>query len=389
MRVAFLTTDNRWVFNDYDNPTPHFGPAPEALLDGFAALPELTVHIVSCIRQPVASPDKLRDNVWFHSLYVPKVGWLRTGYQGCIRAVRKKLKELKPDIVHGQGTECDCALEAVLSGFPNVITIHGNMADSARVTRVPWGSYHWFAARFENFALKRTAGVFCNSRYTEQRVRSRTSRTWLVPNALRRRFFSIPSRAPRKARCVLMHVGVVCPNKQQLKMLEVARSLHSKGLDFEFHFIGSAHPGNDYARTFLREIREGENQGYAFYLKTKSADELIGAFDQASALVHTPVAEAFGLVVAEALSRDLKVFGFRVGGVPDIVEGADGAVLVPEGDWNALERAIESWLASGHLLARPTAQIMQERYHPDRVARLHLEIYHEVLGLFSHQFTNV
>ena len=48
----------------------------------------------------------------------PKIGWLRTLYQGCVRATRRKLREIQPDIVHGQGTERDCAIGAVLSGFP-------------------------------------------------------------------------------------------------------------------------------------------------------------------------------------------------------------------------------------------------------------------------------
>ena len=63
-------------------------------------------------------PEKNRACYFYHSLIVPKLGWLCTGYQGFIRAPRKKIWELQPDIVHGQGTERDCALSAVFSGFP-------------------------------------------------------------------------------------------------------------------------------------------------------------------------------------------------------------------------------------------------------------------------------
>ena len=190
MKLALLATDVRAHTKDYQNTMPGFGTAPEALIQGLAVLPELEVHIVSCTQQPMRSPEKLADNIWFHSLHVPKIGWLRTGYQGCVRAVRKKLREIKPDIVHGQGTERDCALNAVLSGFPNVVTIHGNMAELARMFRARLGSYNWLAARLENFALRRTAGVFCNSAYTENLVRPRARKTWRVPNALRAEFFT-------------------------------------------------------------------------------------------------------------------------------------------------------------------------------------------------------
>src|SRR5471030_3182490 len=87
MKIAILTTDNREPYRQYDKPAPWFGTAPEALLQGFAQLPEIEVHVVSCTQQPmVSSPGKLADNVFFHSLHVPKIGWQRTLYQGCVRA---------------------------------------------------------------------------------------------------------------------------------------------------------------------------------------------------------------------------------------------------------------------------------------------------------------
>src|ERR1039457_6515449 len=125
MRVALITTDGREHLREYDLDEPWFSTPVAALLEGFQEIDnsaEVQVHILSCARQRMRSPEKLAPNIYFHSLYVPKIGWLRTGYLGCIRAVRKKLKEIQPDIVHGQGTERECAISAVFSGYPNVVT---------------------------------------------------------------------------------------------------------------------------------------------------------------------------------------------------------------------------------------------------------------------------
>jgi hypothetical protein len=180
VKIAFVTTDNREHFKDYGCATPYFGTAPEALLQGFAQLGEAEIHIVSCTRVVMKSPEKLAPNIFFHSLHVPKIGWMRTLFAACIWAVRKKLRQIKPDIAHGQGTEEYCSISAVFSGWPNVVTIHGNMAPLAKMFRDPIGSYSWLAGRLENFTLKRTAGVFCNSEYTEQLVGPRSRRTWRV-----------------------------------------------------------------------------------------------------------------------------------------------------------------------------------------------------------------
>ena len=115
MKIALLITDNRDPFRKYEKEIPWFGTAPTALLEGFAKLPDIEVHVISCTQRPMKSPAKLAENIFFHSLLVPKLGWLRTGYQGCIRAVRRKLGEIQPDIVHGQGTERDQGISAVLS----------------------------------------------------------------------------------------------------------------------------------------------------------------------------------------------------------------------------------------------------------------------------------
>src|SRR5438105_1086571 len=177
MKIVLLTTDNREHFKDYASPAPYFGTAPEALLQGFASLPQAEVHVVSCVRQPVASPGKIGPNIYYHSLLVPKIGWMRTAFLGCIRAARKKLKEIEPDIVHGQGTEHDCAISAVFSGFPNVVTIHGNMRAIAQVNRAPAFTFDWFAARVESFTLPRSNGVVCITDYTRKAVATLARRT--------------------------------------------------------------------------------------------------------------------------------------------------------------------------------------------------------------------
>jgi glycosyltransferase involved in cell wall biosynthesis len=379
MKIALLTTDGREELKDYHPPAPHFGTAPEALLQGFALMPEVEVHVLSCTQQPVAAPERLAANIFFHSLLVPKPGWLRTAYQGCIRAVRNKLKDIQPDVVHGQGTERECAISAVFSGFPNVVTIHGNMAALARQFRDRVGSYGWLAARLETFTLKRTAGVLCNSAYTEQLVQPRARRTWRVANPLREVFFA-PAPAPGGAgRCTLVNVGVISARKRQMELLDVARELRRQGLDFEFQFVGETRAGTDYVSAFLREIKPLEREGFARYVGPKTGSELDRLFDGSAGMVHFSPAESFGLAVAEGLARDLKLFGARGGGVPDVAAGVPGAELFEAEDWRGLTSAIAEWIRRGFPRARGAGEVMRARYHPEIIARRHVEIYRDLL----------
>lgn len=378
MKVALLITDNREHHRRYDQPAPYFGAAPEALLEGFWYHPEAEVHVVSCTQRPMQSPEKLAENIWFHSVNVPKWGWLKTGYQGCIRATRRKLDELRPQIVHGQGTERDCAMCAIFSGRPNVVTIHGNMVRVAEALQARVGSFHWAAALLERFALPRTDGVLCNSSYTESVVKPRARRVWRVPNALREEFFETPIaalHAPEK----ILNIGVISPYKGQNEILSLAEQLHRTGQRFELIFIGASDGGTAYEAEFLQRVKDGEKAGYARYLGTKSMPELLTCLDSASALIHTPTEESFGLVVAEALARNLKLFASRVGGVVDIASGVESAELFAHGDWSGMAGAIQAWLAVGSPRPSSADTEMRARYHPATVARQHLEIYREVL----------
>jgi glycosyltransferase involved in cell wall biosynthesis len=383
MKIAILTTDIRETDRDYSNPTPRFGAAPEALLQGFAMLPEAEVHVVSCVQQPVNAPEKIAGNIWFHSLHVPKIGWLRTLYQGCVRTMRKKLHEIRPDMVHGQGTERDSALGAIFSGFPNVLTIHGNMRAVAEFYHSPIGSFHWLAARLEPLALRKTAGVFCNSAYTERLVAPQAKRVWRVPNALRAPFLEQPLTASRPAHPILLNVGSLLAYKRQTEILAVARKLWQRGFRFELQFAGDINIQNDYLANFLRQLREAESAGYARHLGVLPPDQLITTMDAASALVHFPGEEAFGLVVAEGLARNLKLFAGSTGGVPDIATGVEGAELFSGQDWPGLEKSLARWLETGCPRPQAAAAVMRQRYAPEVIAQRHLEIYREVLNTCS------
>ena len=179
---------------------------------------------------------------------------------------------------------------------------------------------------------------------------------------------------------MILNVGVAEPRKQQLELLEVARRLHEQGFKAEWQFAGSLDAGAPYAAAVARGMAAAEKAGYARHVGSLPAAQLVAAMDSASALVHFPKEEAFGLVVAEALARNLKFFGSATGGLVDIAQGVDGAELLAPQDFRGLESAIATWLRAGAPRPQQAAAVMAQRYHPKVIAARHLEIYREVLG---------
>lgn len=310
-------------------------------------------------------------------MVVPKWGWLRGGYLGCISAVRRMLGDIGPNIVHGQGTERYCALAAAYSGFPNVITIHGNMRAVARTLNARFGSFHWITAQLERYIIPRTGGVFCNSQYTEQQVTGLATETWRVPNALLPIYFETEIPRSRAELPALLCIGNFGPRKRQIEVLDCMKHVHARGKRFQVWFAGKGIE-TDYGRRFDERLRSLDYQ-CAHYLGDLPPRDLINRIDAASALIHFPTEEAFGLVVAEALARNRKLFAAAVGGIVDIARGVEMAELFDCDDFAGLEHAVERWLDCGAPIPSGARDQMQQRYSPATIAHRHLEIYQEFL----------
>jgi glycosyltransferase involved in cell wall biosynthesis len=377
MKIAMLVPDNRDEFRRYSDPEPYFGQAVSALLEGLAQLPECEVHIVSCTQQALRAPAQLARNIFYHSLIVPKWGWLRGGYIGCVRAVRKKLREIKPDVVHGQGTERYCALSAVRSGFPNVLTVHGNMRLLAKVNQARPFSFAWLAARLEGFTLRRSGGVICLTGHTRRQVSGLAPSTWVVPNAVDSRFFEIERKlaSPRQIICV----ANILPPKNQVRLIMALDPLGQQQ-KFELIFYGGADHKNSYVREFFQMLEKCPWCRFAGFADRAG---LRAALARAALLVLPSLEENCPMSVLEAMAAGVPVAAAGVGGVPELIKDNVDGVLFDPNDLESIGRAVAAILLHEDISAKFAAAGKEKAlacFHPKKIALRHLEIYREILS---------
>jgi len=377
MRIVQITTDNRNQYGGYTLVAPYFGTAPQGLLDGFSGMPSVEVHVISFASVKMTVPAKLANNIWFHQPYVPKLGWGRTLFAGCVLAARKLLEDINPDIVHGQGTERDCAMAAVLSGYPNVLTLHGNMRVHAARPENQSSVYYKLAALLEGYCLKRTGGVVSISRYTEDLVKDLTPRTWLLPNAVDRRFFEVTPGHPPVPR--ILFVGSIDERKNPLGLLRACEPMLRAGA-CTITFAGQGNASSLYVQNFLNVSASIPGVELAGFI---GRDELVSQFGRSTLLVLPTFEDNCPMVVLEAMAAGLPVAASRVGGVPDLItHDQDGLMFDPK-DPAEVRACIERLVKEPETRARLGAAgriAAQERFHPRVIAAAHLEIYRDVLG---------
>lgn len=375
--LAFLTTDNREQLSQYEAPIPFFGTAPAALLSGLAEFPdELDVHVISCARTRMLPCEKLASNIWFHQPVVPKIGWGRTAFLGCARAVRKQLKSIRPDIVHAQGTERDCAVSMMLApSGPRVLTIHGHMARIAEITGARFPSYYWMAKNLERMAIKRSDGLVSISNYTQDRVKTLCKRSWVVPNAVDSSFFNVSSQPSRN---LALCVGTVTPWKRQLELIEAMDQIPDISRPHVV-FLGSMG-----TKGYDRLVREAiDSRDWCEYQGFADRDGLKEWLSKASLLILPSIEDNCPMVILEAMAAGVPVAASRIGGIPDLVdEWMTGCLFDPENPADIADKIC--WITRSPELRQECAirsrQKAVELFSPKIIAEKHLKIYRELLG---------
>jgi glycosyltransferase involved in cell wall biosynthesis len=291
--------------------------------------------------------------------------------------VRRIIRQIDPDIVHGQGTERDCAMAAVLSGYPNVLTLHGNMRVLAKRPENRRKAYYRMVAMLESFCLKRTHGLIAISTYTRDLVANMCARTWLLPNAVDERFFVVtpePTPVPR-----FLVVGSIIEWKNPVGLIEACEPMLREGA-CTIAFAGQGSPSSPYVQHFNRLVRELPGLELLGFL---DRDELARQFARSTAVVLPTFEDNCPMVVLEGMAAGLPVAASRVGGVPDLIEdGVDGLLFdptKPDTIRDALDRLCQDPALRGQLAGNARKAALK-RFHPKVIAERHLEIYREVLG---------
>jgi len=371
--VAFLVVDDRF---DQPLPIPFFGTAPTALLQGFGYYPDdVDVHVISCIQKPIPCPEKLGPNIWFHGLLVPKLGFLRTFYQGCVRAVRKKLREIQPNVIHAQGTERWCAVSGAFSGHPRVLTIHGNLRLINRLSPMKPRLYWTLQTWLEIFSIPRFDGVVCITEYTRKNITDLARKTWVVPNAVDQSFFDIIRKPVEPTEIIV--VAHIQERKNQNFFLQAISPLAEK-VDFRVKFFGCGTSDHSYGRDFFSLLA---SRPWASFGGMIRREQLRDVFSRASLLVLPSLEDNCPMSVLEAMAAGVPVIASAVGGIPELIcHGQTGLLIDPRSSTSILtsmERILfNPAFASG--LADAAKIEARTRFHPRSIAEAHLNIYREL-----------
>jgi glycosyltransferase involved in cell wall biosynthesis len=298
------------------------------------------------------------------------------------RALVKYVRHWGPNIVHGQGSERECALVAIRSGLPNIITLHGNFREISKVFNAQPFSYYWWAAKMETVALEQTNGLICISRYVEEITRPFPTKKFIIPNAIEKKYLNAgpcPQRITDKRRVCCM--GTIDQRKQTRKIVEACEILWGRGMDFVLDVYGSPGRGQSYFEEFTQALLPWVKKNMAHYHGYTT--DPVEAIRSSDVMVSASCEESFGMNILEAMALGVPVVAPEVGGIRDILINGQTGFFYPLGDIEACAAKIEQLLFDENLRKNFSAQGIKrarECFSPERIAEMTVQAYRQIAG---------
>jgi glycosyltransferase involved in cell wall biosynthesis len=109
------------------------------------------------------------------------------------------------------------------------------------------------------------------------------------------------------------------------------------------------------------------------------SDDFAGLLGHADGFVLPSESESFGVAALEALSAGVPVFGYHVGGLPEVVAPGTGT-LVPVGDIDALADAIVDGLKRRDALGTAGRERAVSQFRSDHVVATYDGYFQRVLA---------
>ena len=356
--------------------------ASTALLEGLRSYQhEFEFHIISVSGLSTGDIHEQRDGFWFHFLGAP--AWLRPRLPVRLSKAFCTLLRIGPDLTHCQGNMI-LALATVLSGYPSLYTIHGVLADEAKL-RTGWE--FWSAnidALIERIVFRRFDVFICISSYASQIAGDRLK--FCIPNAVRSLFFQQSFHPESAARPMLLFVGALAPLKRPLDLIYAHCELSREIPELETVLCGNVED-RGYFNTICDFVDKEGVLGVQF-LEQVSQERVADLLNQAKVLVLPSEQENSPMVIAEAMAAGVPVIATRVGGVPDLVRHGETGFLYEPGDIHGLTYHLRQLLVEPTLrdaMGIKANRFAEHTFSPGLVSEATVTVYRELLHLKAPQ----
>lgn len=308
----------------------------------------------------------------FWVLPARKKGRASTLYWRDRRTLQEKIRHIRPDLVHGWGSEDVFGWAAVRSGYPHLLSMQGILTNLVHHGRLPLRTM--VQAVLEWHILKKAATVSVESEWGRQKIRKirGTKPTYLVEYGVQKIFFETAWRPkPTAPRCLF--VGTLNEQKGIQDLTEAFRDPRLR--DFELRVIGEGEPR-------WTQALQANASANVKWLGRKHPRDVAAEMAESWCLALPTRADTSPNVVKEARVVGLPVVTTFSGGQAAYVKSGEDGYLCAPGAVDDLANKIQGFLENFQKTVH-AGDIGRERYReifrPAKTTASFYEIYRQIL----------
>jgi glycosyltransferase involved in cell wall biosynthesis len=269
--------------------------------------------------------------------------------------LRKQLRGWRPDLLYVNGPRVLPAAARVSrqEGIPLIFHAHHRIAEGSALRLVQ-----------TSLNASRASVIACCS-YVASSLTPRVprSRIRVIYNGVHDY-----GQSPIRRALPIQRIGIVGridPEKGQLDFVRAARTVVSRFPHVEFHVVGS--PQLSAGGYSDQVLKESEGLPVHFHGWRDDISLVLRSLDLL--VVSSPRSEATPRVILEALSANVPVLAYALGGIPEIIEDNRTGFLSPpnpEALASRMADVLETDLGVIDFIAQRARSTWQERFHIDR-----------------------
>lgn len=350
----------------------HYATWLPQLAEEFGKIDELEAHWIVLSAQIPSAKCVIWKNQHFHILPTAQRYRAGTVFWRDRAAIARTIHEIRPDIVHGWGTEDVYALAAVSSGFQNIVSMQGILSHiMLKTMRRP---REYFQGLLELYVLKCAKTVTVESDWGRARVarRNANAKIEIVEYGVQPHFFEVPWR-PNPQKPVVLYVGSLTSNKGIQDLIAAYRSTKLAGT--ELWVVG------DGRRQWVNRLRRIATSN-VFWLGRKPTTEIAALLGQTWCLALPTRADTSPNVVKEARVVGLPVITTPCGGQASYIEDGKNGFLVKPGEIDKLTERLSLILGDLSVAQKMGAYRQSEHrawFQPANTAQRFWQLYNQVV----------
>lgn len=351
---------------------------------------EIELHIVQFY--PVLKKYTFKENnvTYYYLPRLPKIDV----YTSLLKRLRVHhlARKIKPNLIHGIGSEHGYAYAAIQAGWPSVITIHGYLKMINRLSGHKSLLKQAFLEREENKALTATSSVIAINGYMRDlfvQNGCHSDKIKIIPNALNPVFLSSCPNDDSNRYIDIIMVGTLHPLKNQHTALEIFSLIKSKyKKNVSVVIVGSPTVSSQTYHAELLSKQAANNLDNVHFYGSIDQQELKKLYCRSKVLLHISEFEADPTVVAEAMACGVLPVVNPVAGLAYRVQPSINGyhVDIKNHEKTAIDliSILNQYNDARSLIQRGREMVISER-DPTNVAVATLKAYHSILQSFANE----